>query len=461
MIGENMNSGMKKFCVIFLFTLCVAVLFTVSEAQACVAPIDTESATKLCYEKNVSMNSFYLEMRPTESNYFAVTMEFSLKNTSEEQINVNIGVPQYFYGSLTKISSFAVSRNGTLIKTKLTDMEKNEELSSSDPYYSTMYVWSATIEADEIAFFRSTFTVNTRLDKKNTEYVDIPLKALNFWGEGKTQFKAVLDSAMLNVYTYDKTPSIEPTTMDETGALVWNISDFAAKRNLSFYYNNDISVIAKYFTNTASDDIQKQAGDLFKARRYYEAINLINSNEELNNDVNYRFMKMVCCEKLGDTKSYVELLNELFNKDICFSANSEYDISEYVKKRMLYAYYNNAKNVGAGEEMLNEILEEGISTMTASSSTLFMNWVNGEKKRNLLVIGSDYKENNNSNNGSNNIQQSGELTAKDWFKQLSQPAVLTVGLVVVLVALFCVFGMFADKNNKGGKKNKKIRYTKR
>lgn len=451
---------MKKFCVIFVFTMCFTVLFGISQAQACVAPVDTQDGNKLQYEENISMKNFRIEMRPTESNYYAVTMEFSLKNNSEEQKTVNMGVPQYFYGSLTKISSFAVSRNGSALKAKLTDIEKNENLSSTDLYYSTMYVWSATLEADEIAFFRSTYTVNTRTDKKNMEYVDIPLKTLKFWGNGTTRLEAVLDSAMLNVYTYDRTPSIEPTQIENTGALIWNIAEFDCKSNLSFYYNNDISVIAKYFTNTASDDIQKKAANLFKTRQYYSSISFIEENKSLDTNMNYRFMKMICHEKLGNLSEATALLNELFSKDICFSSNGEYDISEYVKKRMLYAYYNNAKNMGAGEELLNEILTEGTSTLTTSKSFIFMDWVNKELKNNKLVIGTEYKE--PENDPSDDIpQQSGNLTAKDWFKQLSQPAVLTVEISVAAVVAFCIFGMFADKGGKNGKKSRKVRYVKR
>lgn len=452
---------MKKICIAFLFALCFVVLFATSEAEACVAPVDIEDGAKVYYEDGVSMNHFYIEMRPTESNYYAVTMEFSLKNISGEYKNINIGVPQYFYGSLTKISSFAVSSKGSTIKTKLTDMIKNAELQTSDPYYGTMYVWSAALEKDETVFFRSTFTVNTRSDKKNMEYVDIPLKTVRFWGNGKTRFNAVLDSTMLDIYTYDKTPSIEPTEIEDTGALIWNIPNFEGKSNLSFYYNNDISVIAKYFTNTASNELQKQATELFRTRRYYDAIEFIESNKALNDNMNYRFMKMVCYEKLGDAENEKALLNELYANDVCFSSNGEYDISEYIKKRMLYAYYNNAKSMGAGEELLNEILEDGASTLTESKSAIFMHWVNKEIKRNKIVIGSDYKNNNNENEDNDNIQQSGNLTAKDWFKQLSQPAVLTVGIVIAIIALFCVFGMFADRGNKNSKKDKKIRYTKR
>lgn len=456
----EMSDSMKKFCVIFAFAVCFTVLFGISQAQACVAPVDTEDGNKLRYEENVSMKNFRIEMRPTESNYYAVTMEFSLKNNSGEQKTVSLGVPQYFYGSLTKISSFAVSRNGSALKAKLTDIGKNGDLSSSDPYYSSMYVWSATLESDEIAFFRSTYTVNTRTDKKNMEYVDIPLKALRFWGNGTTRLEAVLDSTMLNVYTYDRTPSIEPTQIEETGALIWDIAEFNCKSNLSFYYNNDISVIAKYFTNTASDEAQKQAGNLFKTRQYYSAINFIESNKSLDGNMNYRFMKMVCHEKLGNLSEATALLNELFTKDVCFSSNGEYDISEYVKKRMLYAYYNNAKDMGAGEELLNEILTDGTDTLTTSKSFVFMDWVNKEIKRNKLAIGTEYKE--PEKNPSDDIpQQSGNLTAKDWFKQLSQPAVLTVGIAIAAVVAFCVLGMFTDKGGKSGKKDRKVKYVKR
>lgn len=449
---------MKRICITVLFAACFFALLGVSEAKACVAPVETETGTMICYEKDVSMNNFYIEMRPTESGYYAVTMEFSIKNALDEQKTLNIGVPQYFYGALTKISNFAVSSKGSSVKTTLTDMKNNEEHSSSDPYYSTMYVWPVTLEAGEIAFFRSTFTVNTRADKKNMEYADIPLKALRFWGDGKTSVKAVLDSTMLNVYTYDRTPSIEPTVIEDTGALIWDIVKFDGKSNLSFYYNSDISVIAKYFTNTASDDIQKQVSELFRTRRYNEAIQLIDSEKSLSSNVNYRFMKMVCHEKLGNIDEVTKLLNELFTKDVCFSSNGEYDISEYIKKRMLYTYYDNAKDLGVSREMLNEILEEGTKTLTESKSFVFMSWVNKEIQHNKALIGKEYE----GDNGSNVIPpQSGDLTAKDWFKQLSQPAVMTVGIVIIVVALFCVFGMLANNGSNGRKKEKKIKYTKR
>lgn len=456
-----MSDNMKKICITFLFAVCFAALFGICEAQACVAPVDFENGTMIVYENDVSMGNFRIEMRPTESNYYAVTMEFSLKNNSGEQKTIKMGVPQYFYGSLTKISSFAVSRNGASVKTTLTDMEKNAQFPSNDPYYGTMYVWQATLEADENAFFRSTYTVNTRSDKKNMEYVDIPLKILKYWGNGTTRLEAVLDSTMLNIYTYDRTTSIEPTTIEETGALIWKIKEFNCNSNLSVYYNNDISVIAKYFTNTALNDIQKQAAEFFRTRRYDAAVNFIEDNKELDGDVNYRFMKMVCYEKLGEETKAELLLDELLTETVCFSSNGEYDISEYVKKRLLYEYYTKAKNTGIGEEKLNEILTEGMSTLTESKSSVFMSWANSEIKRNKLVINNMGYNENQKDPVDDIPQQSGNLTAKDWFKQLSQPTVIAVGIAILSVVVFCIFGMFTDKGNKKRNNEKKIKYTKR
>ncbi len=446
---------MKRFIFTFLFTLCAVAVFGVVKAQACVVPLmqDENGALVQYYEEDISMENFMLEMRPTEGNSYAATMEFAVKNTSDMTKSVTFGVTKYFYATVTQITNFSMRFEGILTKTKLSDIKKNPSLQSGDPYYPSMYAWTVDIDAGETAFFRTAFSVDTRSDRRNTEFIDVPLKALRFWGNGQSRIKLVLDSALLNVYSYEKTPSMEISKMEDTGALIWEREEFDGSVNLSVSYNYDFSVIARYFTNVFTSGIEKQASDLFRLRKFGEAIKLIDENEALANNMHFRFMKMVCCEKLGKTEDAKALLNELYSLDVCFSSNSEFDLSEYAKKRMIFDYYSNAKSAGTSGAVLNEILTEGIKALTSSRSSVFMAWVDREKAGN--PVEDDDVQNNVSQIRPSDIPgQSGDLTVKQWFAQLSQPAVLTVGLALVVVVLYCIVGMQVEKNKKRGSQPK-------
>ncbi|MBE5818370.1 MAG: hypothetical protein E7312_04865 [Clostridiales bacterium] len=447
---------MKKYIMMFAFVVCVAAAVCTARAKACVVPIiSDESSNTAGYLQSVELESLRLELRPTESNYYATTLEFSVKNTTDAALDVTMGIPQYFYSTLSKISSLSVNFKGKSAGAKLTDIAKAADHQSGDPYYNTVYVWTSHLEAGEIGYFRATFTVSTRADSKGMEYVDLPLKALRYWGDGKTSLNVTLDSTMLNIYSYDRTPSIRPTLVESTGALVWHLNEFDAKSNLTAYYNSDTAVITKYFNNMFTSGNEKQAADLFRAKRYYEAVAFIDSNEALSNNLNLRFMKMICLEKLGDEVAAKALLSELFDEEVCFSSNTEFDLSEYVKKRMIFAYYNNAKASGAADSLLEEILTTGLAKLTESKSSLFIDWANTQRKS--LTLSPSNPNVGGSQQGSNTKppEQSGELTVKQWLKQLSEPAVVTVGAVLVVVVIFCLVGM---KNEKKKKPNKYSKY---
>ena len=446
---------MRKYITMFAFAVCMAIAVCIAKAEACVVPlIPNESSITAGYLQSVDMENVRLELRPTESNYYAVTLEFSVKNTTDTALDVTMGIPQYFYSTLSNISSLSVRFKGASTGAKLTDIAKAEDHQSGDPYYNTVYVWTSHLEAGEIGYFRATFTAATRLDTNGMEYADIPLKALRYWGDGKTNVNITLDSTMLNIYTYDRTPSIRPTSVESTGALVWNLGDFEAKSNFTAYYNNDIAVITKYFTNVFKNGNEKQAADLFKAKRYYEAIVFIDSSEALSSNLNFRFMKMVCLEKIGDSVGAKALLSELFDEDICFSSNTEFDLSEYVKKRMIFAYYNNAKSSGAADSLLDEILTTGLAKLTESRSSLFIDWANNERRSFTLSPSNPNIGGNQQGTNTTPPEQSGELTVKQWLKQLSEPTVVTVGAVLVVVVIFCLMGMRNEKVKNVKRKNK-------
>ena len=444
--------------MIFAFAICVAVAVCTAKVEACVLPmISDENGIAAEYVQQVELDSLKLEMRPTESNYYAATLEFTVKNVSETALDVTMGIPQYFYSTLSKISSLSVSFKGKSTGAKLMDIVKSADYQSGDPYYNTVYVWTSTLQAGEVGYFKATFSVSTRADNRGMEYVDIPLKALRYWGNGKTNVSMALDSTMLNIYTYDRTPSITPTSVESTGALIWQLNNFDAKSNLTVYYNNDMAVITKFFSNIYTQGVQKQASDLFKAKQYYEAVALIDSNETLSNNVDFRFMKMVCLDKLGDVLGAKALLNDLFDKDICFSSNTEFDLSEYIKKRLVFAYYNNAKSSGAADSVLDEILTQGLAKLTTSKSSLFIDWANKEK-RTLTLSPANPNTGNQQGTATTPPEQFGELTAKQWLKELSHPAVLTVGAVLVVVVLFCIIGMRNEKTKKYKKTKKYSRF---
>ena len=439
----------------FAFAVCLAITICTARAQACVVPvISDEGPITAGYLQSVDMQSVRIELRPTESNYYAATLEFAVKNTADTALDVTMGIPQYFYSTLSKISSLSVSFKGKNVGAKLTDIAKAEDHQSGDPYYNTAYVWTSHLEAGEIGYFKATFTVSTRADNKGMEYVDLPLKALRYWGNGKTRLNVTLDSTMLNIYSYDRAPSIRPTLVESTGALVWSLSEFDAKSNLTAYYNNDIAVITKYFNNIFTKGNEKQAADLFKAKSYYEAVALIDSDESLSNNLNLRFMKMICLEKLGDDNGAKALLSELFDEDVCFSSNTEFDLSEYAKKRMVYAYYVNAKSSGAADSLLDEILTTGLAKLTQSKSSLFIDWANTQKKTLSLSPSKPNVGGNQQGSNATPPEEIGELTVKQWLKQLSEPAVITVGAVLVAVMVFCITGMKGEKAKKIKKTNK-------
>ena len=157
-------------------------------------------------------------------------------------------------------------------------------------------------------------------------------------------------------------------------------------------------------------------------------------------------MKMVCYENLGLESSAYEILKTIYDKNVCFSADNKYDISEYVKKRMLYMYYSSID--GKTEELLEakkNILKTGIESLSESKSSVFMTWAKAELNN---IEGESAGDNDNDNDN----QPTGDPTQKSWLKEISEPVIITVGIVMIVVVIFCLTGMFSGMN-----KNKKTK----
>ena len=56
------------------------------------------------------------------------------------------------------------------------------------------------------------------------------------------------------------------------------------------------------------------------------------------------------------------------------------------------------------------------------------------------------------NDNDNDNQPTGDPTQKSWLKEISEPVIITVGIVMIGVVIFCLTGMFSGMN-----KNKKTK----
>ena len=452
---------MKKFFITFAFAVIATVLFGMAKAAACIVPVDLDGGSPMAYdEQDLTMEFFKIDIRPTLNSSYSATIEFAVKNHSEADKAMTFGMPRYFQNPAAA-SSVTASHKNKLITVTLENIARNPQAEGL-PYYNSMYTFAGVVPAGGVEYFRVSFTVHPRSDSKNMYFIDLPLRALGYWANETVNTKVVLDSFLLNIYSYDKMPDMMPSYAEATGALVWDMPQYSCDKNMLTYYNLDFPTLSRFFTNTYTTGEAKVVAELFSKRCYGQVIDAIDGNESLSENLNFQFMKMCCLESLGDMTGADEILSEIYKEDICFSTNSSFDISEYVKKRMLHRHYTSLKSKSAAAELLNEVLVEGMEHLTSSRSQIFINWMRSEMRINELSISQNYVPGVGGGNDGNGDEQigGGHLTVKEWFKELSHPAVLTVGAVMVAVMVFCIVGMLAD-NNKKKRNERKQHFTRR
>lgn len=439
---------MKRFLLVFVFLLCAFAYFNSDDADACIAPLElsSESEVSIYSADDLIMQYCRIEIRPAAS-YFAVTAEIAVKNSGEKR-NVTMGVPYYFYSGLSKTSNVSVNYKGSSLKVTRLNGIKNADAETGNVFYNSYYCWTAEIDNGETAYMYITFTADQRAYENNTKCIDIPLDVLKFWSDESGMAEIIIDSAFVNIFSYDRTPSIAPSFVYSDGKLVWKKDISLYNGNLTVYHNIDNSVIQKFFANVYKSGKEKDASDLFGKRRYAEAVDFIDQNG-LSESTDFMFMKMVCFEKLGLEDDAYEILKAIYDKDVCFSADNRYDISEYTRKRLLFAYYSSVSE--KSEELLKqkrEILANGIKSLTDSKSSVFITWANNEIKTIDSMIKAYPQD-----NGQGDVEQKGDLTAKQWLGKISEPVVIAVGIVIVAVTAFCIAGMLSGtKRNKKAKK---------
>lgn len=443
---------MKRFLLTLVFLFCVFAYFGLSSADACVAPLETasDSTVSLYKADELIMQYYKMEIRPAGS-YFAVTLEVAVKNNGEKK-NVQMGIPYYFYSGLSKASNVAVNYKGASVKVKRLDAVKNAEAYSGSVFYNSYYCWTAEIDKDEIAYMYITFTVDQRAYENNTLCIDIPLDVLQCWSDKSGIAEIIIDSAAVSIFSYDRTPSISPSFVYSDGKLVWKRDISLYNGNLNVCHNIDVSVISKFFTNVYKSGAEQKTATLFSNRKYAEAIASVDENG-LSDNSDFLFMKMVCMEKLGFEDEAYEILKSIYDKTVCFSADSRYDISEYTAKRMLYSYYCSITDTS--QAMLKhkrEVLTEGLETLSDSRSSVFITWVNSEIKTLNSMI-SAYSE----DDGQTTIEPTGNLTTKIWFGKISEPVIIAVGAVLIVVVIFCVTGMLSGKKKTKKTKTRNIK----
>ncbi len=450
---------MKKYILAIILAILMALTIGAVNASACVAPLTEADGNVMMYnEEDISLQNCYVEIRPAAS-YFAMTAEVSLKNNSEAK-TVKLGLPVFFNGGFAQAQNVSVTYKGQTLKLKSRDASANPDIGTGNGNYSSFYTWDAEIGSNETATFLITLTVTTRMYKNDTQCIDLPLMLLNCWeGEGG-MVNVLVDSAVMKVYSYERTPDYYPSSINEGGALEFSISkkDISSTgRELVINHNIDFEVLKKYYSNVYTSGDQKTVADLFKTRQYQSCIVKIDELGLTSND--FTFMKMVCYEKLSMTKEANEILASIYDKQVCFSSNNDYDIADYVSRRMLYDYYSLRKSEGANAATLNDILTKGTAKLT-SKSKLFLDWTSAKQAelQKLIKASENEKEEEGKKDPDNNPSEKSEMSFKTWLKSISEPLVLTVGVVMIVVVVFCLMGILS-----GGKKKTKAKthYIKR
>ncbi len=446
---------MKKFLLTFVFCLFAFAFYNMAQAEACVAPLERSELNSVqIYEANdIILQYAKITIEPLQQTY-KVTAELSLRNTNDSVKSLLLGIPKNFYNSNASVNSVSVSYNNNKITANAdTPANKNTQLGEDQAFYGTYYSFPIEILADDVAYLYITFTADARHEESGLRYVDIPLDVLQYWKNAGGYIDLDIDGALTALYSYDVISPLRPTSVSEHGGLYWDESLSRCTSNITVGYYIDDVVISRFFKNEYSEGDAALAAQLFSQKRYGETIKLIDE-KGLDAANNFKFMKMVCYEKLGEKGAAQDILKVLYTAtDVCFSATQEYDISEYVSKRMIYTYYDSVPGVSkeSFEQRLN-VLQTGIKLLGDTRSYAFRLWANYEIRvqsalSGIPVSGSDMGLDNNQNAGVG----SGDMTQDVWMNQISQPILIMVGIIIIVVVIFCLTGMFTGTTKKTGR----------
>lgn len=418
----------------------LATLFGAVTAEACVVPLEEASGKYMVKdEKNVSVENAVIEIRPG-SGTASYSLELALKNNGEEDTTVIVGLPKFFYSSLSNVSSVSVSINGSSVSVKSYEGSANEAI-EYDPGFTSYYSWTVDIRSGETVYMTAGFAASTRAYNNGTQVADLPLRALTTWAGDVGNVEIKFDSLALDVYSYNRAPSLEPTKLYDGGMLEWKIpSGSDISKNLAVYYDIDFNVIQKYFSNIYKSGDEKTAAELFRQKKFNEAVNVIDS--ELSSSVDFQFMKMVCLEKLGRISQANDILAELYDKDVCFSSNGEYDMSEYAKKRMLFNYYLVMSKKASDIPAANKMLSKGIKSLSASKSSLFIDWA---KKTASVEVSDDPST---PGKKEEDDPKGEKFSFKKWLSEMSDPLILAFGILLIVVVVFCIMGLLSGNKPK-------------
>ncbi len=442
---------MKKFLLTFAFVLFAFTFYNITEADACVAPVERiETGEVELYEADdIIMQYIKLNVRPAESNY-VITIEASVRNKNAEPATVMFGIPYYFYNGLSASSNVSVTMNGNNVPgiTKV-DAVRNPALGDSQAYYSSYYCWSIDIVADDVAYMYITLTAGTRRYENGTQSLDLPMNVLQYWADEGGVGEIIINSPLVDVYSYDRALIMAPTSVSGDGIAIWKngLSDYTS--SLQICHNIEDRVLAAFFGYTYTDGVKGEASRAFSSKRYADAIRIID-REGLAEFADFSFMKMICYEKLGyETEAY-DILKKIYNNpNICFAADNRYDISEYVSKKMIFEYYSSFE--GSEKEVLQakrDALNSGINNLTSSKSSVFIMWAKNEMSMLDMILGSVPQQ---GNQGNTSIPGQGTMTQTPWVSKISEPVIITVGIVIVVVVIFCLTGLFTGTMKKSSK----------
>ncbi len=449
---------MKRFLITFAFVICFFA-FIKTEAEAFVAPVESnDNYISLYEEQTVCLEYVDILIQPM-TDYFTMTADIVVTNNGSAR-EMEFGIPYYFYSGLSNVTGISISRNGVQISPVLKNTAPDPEIPLEAQKTYSYYCFKVPLNDNETILISFVINVSVRHYKNNMQCIDLPLSIFDYWVNSSGQIDIKLESRHTKIYSYDKAPNISPDKILETGALVWNFKTFSGLKNLIAYNNIDHQVIRKFFLNTYTSADARNAATLFGTHDYASAIAII--DEKLSSDINFLFLKMVCLEELGRKADVHALLQQLYsNADIGFSTNSEYDISEYIRKRMYYSYYNSCLETVDDYKYLANLLGDCISTLSLSRSSVFISWVNDEieylnvhsGKEAGTQIGKPSGDNDNSTDKNDTLKDN-DMKAFTWLEQLNEPVIIIVGIVLVVVVVFCMWGMLSNMNTKKSEKKR-------
>lgn len=418
-----MKAVIKNIMLAFFIVLGFFVCYGMTKVNACVVPLecDEEGIPSVVQSEDLVMQNFDLKVTSFNKTSANIILQLAIKNNGGDR-TVIVGVP----------AGMVESR-----QIKLNSKQPTDLIDSSNTTYHT---WELEIKSNEIAYANLTITTIAYGYTNDSSRITLNLGRLKSWaGLGNVVVEMdIRDSAL---YSYDPTPSLVPTYIEESGRHVWKLN--SKPENLTIYYCPDDVVLKKFFLNVYKDGHEREAATFFYSSDYYGAIKLI--DEKLSDNVDFQFMKMVCAEKLGMVDVAESILSQIYDKTVCFSGNGSFDISEYVAKRMLYDYYKILLNKNYKQELLSKLLSDGIESMSTSKSRIFINWAKSEIKMLETVVEDDKKTDDTLPDGE-------EIKKKSLIKELSNPVVIATGVVMVAVVLFCVIGMTSNGKKKKAEK---------